>query len=208
MARGMATAAAPARAALTTEMATQGRLRAHAQALHCVLRNRTVRPLRPHLVALLLVAAVHLAGVDAALNNALSEVRFGLLTWPSTGSVVLIAIDPRSIRANGSWPWSRTVHAALVEQMEQGVAFDVADQAFTAALRSAGGSVILSAFKQRVRLGDKSAPFVDGPLPRFSENSWPALVNVALGLNGCITPIPTATASMANCSRDGAVAAR
>ncbi|MNU40807.1 Alkaline phosphatase synthesis sensor protein PhoR [compost metagenome] len=48
---------------------------------------------------------------------------------PADPSIVIIAIDDRSLNALGRWPWPRTVHAALVDRLNQAqpraVAYDV-----------------------------------------------------------------------------------
>ena len=61
------------------------------------------------------------------------------------------------------------------------------DQAFIDALKRAGGSVVLPAFKQVAESsGHKNTVYVNRPLPKFGEYAWPAVVNVAIGTDGLV----------------------
>jgi diguanylate cyclase (GGDEF)-like protein/PAS domain S-box-containing protein len=80
-----------------------------------------------------------------------------------------------------------------------GIAFDVDfssasnpedDRAFVAALRRAGGSVILPAFEQSARAGAGETLFFNRPLPHFAEQSWPAVVNISPDSDGVVRRYP------------------
>jgi CHASE2 domain-containing sensor protein len=122
----------------------------------------------------------------------------------ATGDVVVVAIDAPSIEKIGVWPWPRRLHADLLRRLESAdvpdIVFDVdfstpsdaaADQAFTDALRSAGGSVVCPSFKQPGAYGgDATAVHINRPLRLFGEHSWPAVVNVAIEPDGLVRHHP------------------
>jgi diguanylate cyclase (GGDEF)-like protein/PAS domain S-box-containing protein len=144
-------------------------------------------------------------GLHDPLRNAVTAMRFGWLPRDASGDIVLVAIDPASIAKIGVWPWPRTMHAELIERLENAgaseIVFDVdfssastpdADQAFEEALRKAGGSVVLPAFKQfaQERSGT-TAIHVDRPLPRFARHAWSAAINVEPDADGLVRRFPS-----------------
>jgi len=155
---------------------------------------------RPHLLVLCVLAASLLTGAHNALENALTDIRFGWFKRQASGDIVLVAIDSPSIEKIGVWPWPRRLHAELIDRLESAgalnIAFDVdfsspskpeSDQAFVDALKRAGGSVALPAFKQSVQgNGHGKNVHVNRPLPQFSENAWWAIVNVAVDPDGLV----------------------
>jgi hypothetical protein len=124
--------------------------------------------------------------------------RFAL-GWQSraaTGDVVVIAIDAPSIEQIGVWPWPRRLHAELLERLDRAgindVAFDVdfstpsdstSDHRFVEALRHAGGSTVLPAFKQP---GADGLTYFNRPLPQFRDQAWTSVVNVAVEPDGLV----------------------
>ncbi len=153
---------------------------------------------RSHLLVLCVLAVVLLSGLHNGLQNALTDFRFGWLPRQASGHIVLVAIDSPSLEKVGIWPWPRKLHADLIDKLERAgaadIVFDVdfsspsnpdSDQAFVDALKKAGGSVVLPAFKQLVGTGDKTI-YVNRPLPLFGEHAWPAIVNVAMEPNGLV----------------------
>ena len=153
---------------------------------------------RSHLLVLCVLAVVLLSGLHNALQNALTDFRFGWVPRHASGHIVLVAIDSPSLQKIGVWPWPRKLHADLIDKLESAgatdIVFDVdfsspsnpaSDEAFVEALKKAGGSVVLPAFKQLVGNGDKTI-FVNRPLPLFGKHAWPAIVNVAVEPNGLV----------------------
>jgi diguanylate cyclase (GGDEF)-like protein/PAS domain S-box-containing protein len=135
---------------------------------------------------------VLVTGLHTPLLNALTAMRFGWSVRSATGNIVLVAIDSRSIQKIGVWPWPRSMHAQLVDRLEQtgvsDIAFDVdfssastiaSDQAFAEALARAGGSVILPTFQQFVN-GERghATIHVNRPLAEFARHAWLAAINV------------------------------
>ncbi len=159
-----------------------------------------MKNLRPHLLVGLLISFLVLSGLHPWLRETLLDARFALLSRPASGDIVLAEIDPRSIEAVGTWPWPRSLHGRLVEQLGKAGATDIVfdvdfstastaaeDIAFAEALQFAGGSVVLPAFRQRVAdRGDGRTLHVNRPLPDFSRHAWLALVNVLPESDGLI----------------------
>jgi diguanylate cyclase (GGDEF)-like protein/PAS domain S-box-containing protein len=162
-----------------------------------------VKQYRPHLFVLCVLALALTTGLHDPLRNALTALRFGWLSRPASGDVVLVAIDAPSLKQVGVWPWPRTMHAALVDRLDatavSDIVFDVdfsaasnpdADRAFAEALRRAGGSVVLPAFKQVVRERGKATISVDRPLPMFAPHAWSAAINIVPDPDGIVRQYP------------------
>ncbi|WP_314962841.1 EAL domain-containing protein [Bradyrhizobium cosmicum] len=156
---------------------------------------------RPHILVVIALAVVLSSGWHGALRNALTDLRFAWQSRAASGNVVVVAIDAPSIDQIGVWPWPRRLHAELLHRLEaagaQDVAFDVdfstpsdpaSDEAFVKALREVGGSTILPSFKQPTPNGGTA--HVNRPLKPFSNQSWPALVNVAIESDGLVRRYP------------------
>lgn len=156
---------------------------------------------RPHVLVVIALAIVLSTGWHGALRNALTDLRFAWQPREASGKVVVVAIDAPSIDQIGVWPWPRRLHAELLRRLEAAgagdVAFDVdfstpsdpaSDEAFVNALRDAGGSTILPSFKQPTPNG--GAPYINRPLKPFSNQSWPAVVNVAVESDGLVRRYP------------------
>ncbi|MBR1167256.1 EAL domain-containing protein [Bradyrhizobium liaoningense] len=156
---------------------------------------------RPHILVVIALAVVLSTGWHGALRNALTDLRFKWQTRAASGDIVVVGIDAPSIDQIGVWPWPRHLHAELLQRLEaagaQDVAFDVdfstpsdpaSDEAFAKALRDAGGSTILPSFKQPTPKGGPA--HVNRPLKAFGNQSWPALVNVAIESDGLVRRYP------------------
>jgi EAL domain-containing protein (putative c-di-GMP-specific phosphodiesterase class I)/CHASE2 domain-containing sensor protein len=155
---------------------------------------------RWRLLALALAAALGLVtlwtdvgdGLDQALANRRSDWR----ERPASGQVHIVEIDASSIAAFKRWPWPRSIHAAAVDRLHESkaalIAFDVdfsspsdpaEDSALAAALRRAGGSVILPTFRR-----ESGADVV--PLPQLAGESFLAAANVIPESHGELRSMP------------------
>jgi diguanylate cyclase (GGDEF)-like protein/PAS domain S-box-containing protein len=147
------------------------------------------------------LAVILSGGWHGWLRQDLSDLRFAWQSRPASGNIVVIAIDAASIEKIGVWPWPRSLYAELLRQLEkadvQDIALDVdfstpsdvaSDDSFAAALKGAGGSVVLPYFQQT--RADKSTLHINRPLPQFAEHSWPALVNVEIAPDGLVRRYP------------------
>ncbi|MCP3476971.1 EAL domain-containing protein [Bradyrhizobium sp. CCGUVB1N3] len=156
---------------------------------------------RPHILVVAALAVVLSTGWHGALRSALTDLRFAWQSREASGDIAVIAIDAASIDRIGVWPWPRRLHAELLRKLENAgvrdVAFDVdfstpsdpaSDQAFVEALKDVGGSTILPSFKQPAPNG--SGIHINRPLAPFGEQSWPAVVNVAVESDGLVRRYP------------------
>src|SRR5689334_1788663 len=132
-----------------------------------------LKQFRPHILVVIALLTVSLSGWHDVLRNGLTDLRFRLDQRPSSGEIAVVAIDPHSIEAIGVWPWPRSLHAQLLQRLQQAgardIAFDIdfstpsdpaSDQAFIESLRSARGSVALPTFKQLATAGQEHALYV------------------------------------------------
>ena len=137
-------------------------------------------------VGLLLLWTGAGAGVDQALKNRHAAWR----EHKASGQIHIIEIDARSIATFSQWPWPRSIHAAAVDRLRTSgaamIAFDIdfsspsepeQDAAFAAALRRAGGSVILPTFR---RTTGADVP----PLPQLAGEAFLAAANVVPQADG------------------------
>ncbi|MFO1150868.1 MAG: EAL domain-containing protein [Alsobacter sp.] len=138
------------------------------------------------------IGTIEWLGVGDTLDRSLYDARFLAQSRSPSGRVVVVDIDERSISAIGVWPWPRSIHARMIDRLREArasaTAFDVEfssassdaeDAALEAALRRAGGSVILAAIGQSPTSAARDrTPVLVEPHPRFERQSWSALVNV------------------------------
>ena len=171
-----------------------------------LFRNRPKYALGVALAAALACAFTWSSGFGG-LTDALRDARFAFAQRPASGQVVLVDIDEKSIASIGIWPWPRTVHASIVDQLAAAgaseIAFDVdfssrtseeADAGFEAALRNAQGSVVLAAERQRLSAAAPALSLVV-PLKRFSGQAWLALADVLVDHDGLIRAVPASASA-------------
>lgn len=146
------------------------------------------------LVALACITALIVAasGFFRSYDRDLSAFRFAQFPTPASQDIIFLGIDKTSLDAVGVWPWPRSVHAEVVDQL---VAADVAeiaididfsssstpdeDARFAESIKRAEGRVILPTFLQNARLGDASSgTIISKPIDQFAENAWLGSVNV------------------------------
>ncbi len=143
--------------------------------------------------------ALWLSGGFEQLDNKLTDLRFSLSTRPVGQSIVMVDIDAKSLATIGVWPWDRSIHARLMELLEdlgaRQIAFDIdfsarstvrADNIFSEALSRAKVPVFLATFRQ-----SRSARDGDVILnrPMFGDG-WAAMVNVRLDGDGLVRRFP------------------
>ncbi|MCM5554116.1 EAL domain-containing protein [Pleomorphomonas sp. NRK KF1] len=168
-----------------------------------VSRARLVElAIRAAMVAAVVIAA-GLTGWLDRLDDRLTDLRFGAATRAPGSSLVLVDIDAKSLAAVGVWPWDRTIHARLVEQLEdlgaRQIAFDIdfsarsnpaSDKAFAKAIGAAEVPVFLAAFRQRLAAGDTDI-LLNRPIDMLAAEGWPALVNVPVDRDGRVRRFPS-----------------
>src|SRR5687768_13839311 len=87
------------------------------------------RPLVQVALGAMLLAVGALLGAFMPLDNALRDWRFSFAPQQASGNSVFVDIDAASLEAVGVWPWPRSVHARILDElMALGagkVAFDI-----------------------------------------------------------------------------------
>jgi len=163
---------------------------------------------RPTLVArlgtaagvLLITAIAALAYATGALrpiDDSLAQLRFNLVQRPASDTLTVVEIDVDSLRAAGSWPWSRQRFARAIENLSaagaQVIGFDVdfsarssleADQALATAIGSRPGQVVLPTFVQTAGRGGVRRQVDTQPIERLSRQAVLASVNVPVDADG------------------------
>ncbi len=123
--------------------------------------SRAAKPLAAPIGLFLLLTVFALSGFFTPLDNALMDARFRLIKRAPTDTLVLVEIDPQSIRDENRWPWPRDRYATAIANLQAAqaglIAFDVdfsslssaeGDAAFARALAQRPGEVILPVFWQ------------------------------------------------------------
>ncbi|MCM5557022.1 EAL domain-containing protein [Pleomorphomonas sp. JP5] len=157
--------------------------------------------IRAALVAAVLAVA-GLMGWLGRLDDRLTDLRFGFGTRAPSQSLVMVDIDAKSLDAIGVWPWDRTIHARLVERLQdlgaRQIAFDIdfsarsnpaSDAAFAKAIGGAEVPVFLAAFRQNKASGDPET-VLNRPIDLLAAEGWPALVNVPVDADGRVRRFP------------------
>ncbi len=140
-------------------------------------------------------------GTYAPVNDWLTDFRTNQTQIEATGEIGVIAIDPQSLQEIGTWPWSRAIHAEILDRLvDLGagvILYDVnfafpsdpeGDAAFADALDRAGGATLLATFSQR---GLNGGTVHNLPYTPFNDRSWPAVVSVTPSESGQIRRYPT-----------------
>ena len=139
-------------------------------------------------------------GLLEPLNLRLMDLRFSLLKRNPSDTLVIVAIDPKSLAQEDRWPWPRDRYAkAIVNLQDAGaslIAFDVdfsslsygsGDGALISALSRRPGDVILPAFAQQIGHGERSGEIVQTPPHRaFLRDVVVASANLATEKNGLV----------------------
>lgn len=144
----------------------------------------------PHVIIFAFVALVYGFGALDGLEHKLMDLRFMSYDRTASSSTVLIGIDSKSIRDLKQWPWSRSLHAEIIRILTNAganrIVLDidisssssaVADMDLAAAIKEAGGKVILPVFKQRTSRNTKTLTYT-APLPMFLDHAQTASVNI------------------------------
>ena len=72
---------------------------------------------RGALIALLFTALLAASGWLWRWDQLLYDLQLSLLASEPSEEIVIVAVDKQSLDALGRWPWSREVHARLIEQL-------------------------------------------------------------------------------------------
>lgn len=157
------------------------------------------------LLVLALSLALILSGAFEPLEHRLTVLRANLLDRQPTGQVAIIEIDAKSLKELDTWPWSRSLHARVLNRLRSDgasiVAFDIdfssasdqaGDRAFAAALEQSPATV-LPVFQQRASDDPQERAVVRSqPAPLF-RSAWVGGVNIFPASDGVVRDYPAAT---------------
>lgn len=114
------------------------------------------------LFALFATLGLYLAGVSPGIEQTNRDLRSAFFDRDASGDIVVVEMDSKSLQEIGSWPWSREIHAKVLQELSQKgatqIAFDVdfsassgarADQELAETIRTLDAQVILATFRQR-----------------------------------------------------------
>ncbi len=153
-------------------------------------RQTAVRCVLLLLLAIMIGSAWLFSGSAAFVDQKARVFREQQLEVAATTDIKLVEIDARSLSEISNWPWPRTVHAKIVDRLNEAgvdtVAFDIDfsshsnamdDAAFAAALKRFDGTAILPAFRQSA--GANSTEILDSePIDALRQSAMLASVNV------------------------------
>lgn len=142
------------------------------------------------------------AGLGTGIERALTDLTWRLRESPASGELHIVEIDGRSIAAIDHWPWPRSIHARVVDELREAgaasIAFDVdfsshstpaEDAALAAAFVRADGKVILPTFRQHAGGGREG--WTDSlPIESLREHSIAAAVSILPTDDGFIRRAP------------------
>ncbi|HEX8532986.1 MAG TPA: EAL domain-containing protein [Allosphingosinicella sp.] len=152
-------------------------------------------------------ASLLFSGAGEAFDQMLRSARDGLRSHSASGEVHIVEIDARSIKQIHRWPLPRGAHAATIDSLHaarpRAIAFDVdfssaseplEDAKLKAALKRAGGNVILPTLRQAAGAG--SSEFSESiPIKSLAENAFLAAVNVIPDTDGYVRQVPLGVAT-------------
>lgn len=142
------------------------------------------------ILSLIATVGFFLAGIAPGLEQTNRDARSAIFERNASEKIVVVEMDSRSLKEIGNWPWSREIHAKLIQQLSrQGaaqVAFDIdfsassdvrADQILADTIKTSDAQVILATFRQRS--STLSNNYIENlPLESLRSNSLLASVNV------------------------------
>lgn len=150
------------------------------------------------LLATALLCILVMSGALAPLETRLLDWRFQVLDRAPSDSLVIVEIDPASLREEERWPWSRALYARAVHNLKEAgasvIAFDVdfssrgdekGDALFRDALDAYPGEILLPEFHQaRTLLSAEGGVERTAPHPYFLKSAAIATANLFLEKNG------------------------
>ncbi|MES2501176.1 MAG: CHASE2 domain-containing protein [Pseudomonadota bacterium] len=71
------------------------------------------------IILLFLVVFLHTTHMLSRMDNVLFDIGQKLYQSPAPADIVIVAIDENSLSQLGRWPWSRQVHADLINRLKQ-----------------------------------------------------------------------------------------
>src|SRR5690606_6040563 len=136
------------------------------------------------------------AGLSTGIERTIGDLAWRLRAPSVSGDLHIVEIDGRSIAAIDRWPWPRSHHARVIDELRRAgvasIAFDVdfsshstpaEDAVLAEDLARADGQVVLPTFRQRA--GGGSEGWTDSlPIAPLREHSMAAAVSIRPNADG------------------------
>ena len=142
---------------------------------------------------------LHSSGRLARVENDMAEARAAVLAHTRASDIVIVGIDPDSLRALNEWPWPRRHHARLLQMLEpaapKSLFIDIDfssrsteedDAMLERALADWAGTPIYLATHFQARNGTDLTQAVTRPLDRFARHAKLAAVNLRQDADGLV----------------------
>lgn len=135
------------------------------------------------LILLCLMLIIHLTGLFARVDNLIFDIGQKYYVTPAPDDIVIVAIDETSVAQLGRWPWSRQLHAKVIERLRQehtsAIGLDIvfsepdqndqgADLALAQAVKNAG-NVVLPVLIEATRVNGQLIETL--PLPLLTQHA-------------------------------------
>lgn len=170
-------------------------------------RHKDGKPFRELIWFCLFAVLVGMAskgGLFFSANHWIEERHASFHSNPASQQFVFVGIDTASIDRFGVWPWPRSIHAQVINKLNEmnvreiGIDIDFStmsnpedDVQLATAIANANGAIILPLFVQdRSAANDDDALAVISPHPIFAQNSELATVNVLADEDGIVRRFP------------------
>jgi len=134
-------------------------------------------------VLFLFVSSLYWLGFFERFELILIDSRYQTFPAPVDPSIAIVAIDNSSLKELSQWPWPRTLHGGLVDQLREGgaqvIGFDMdfstqrsfeEDMEFSRKIQKAG-NVVLGAFSETRMVGDMKIQSSSFPIEILSKVS-------------------------------------
>ena len=76
-----------------------------------------IKRILPHLLIIATVSAGALSGQLSSILFGLADLSVRISPRQASGDVVIVAIDSQSLDQLGAWPWSRGIHARVLDRL-------------------------------------------------------------------------------------------
>ncbi len=159
-----------------------------------------VRRYFPRALIFTIVCLATLSGILESRNLVLMDMRFRILDRTPSDTLLIVEIDPYSLKEEGQWPWPRDRYATVIANLQDAgaalIALDIdfsspsdeaGDAAFAASLARRPGEVILPVFSQwSSHSGSELAIMQTPPHASFLNDAVVASVNLTTEENGFV----------------------
>jgi len=160
--------------------------------------RKTVYNLLPIVTAFLISVGLYYSGWLNDIENKLDENEFHLLRTNYNSDIVIVEINPVSLKAMNGWPWPRRHYANVINNLVKAQAkyifLDIDfsahsqdDNILTESLKRApAGSILMPAFLQYSNTGESKYLTLSKPNEKFNKYITPVSVNLQPDKDGLV----------------------